>query len=79
MLELKEQNTLLKNEKDELNRRIQDQAKEITGELLVRSWFSKFLFLFLFQPPLLKFSFMLQFLHLYSWHRGHLGVMVMIT
>ncbi|KAJ6664112.1 hypothetical protein lerEdw1_008327 [Lerista edwardsae] len=30
VLELKEQNTLLKNEKDELNRRIQDQAKEIT-------------------------------------------------
>uniref|UniRef100_A0A670K6N2 Unconventional myosin-Va n=1 Tax=Podarcis muralis TaxID=64176 RepID=A0A670K6N2_PODMU len=30
VLELKEQNTLLKTEKDELNRRIQDQAKEIT-------------------------------------------------
>ncbi|XP_066492632.1 unconventional myosin-Va [Tiliqua scincoides] len=30
VLELKEQNTLLKNEKDDLNRRIQDQAKEIT-------------------------------------------------
>ncbi|XP_042328380.1 unconventional myosin-Va isoform X3 [Sceloporus undulatus] len=30
VVELKEQNTLLKKEKDELNRRIQDQAKEIT-------------------------------------------------
>ncbi|XP_061452036.1 unconventional myosin-Va isoform X2 [Rhineura floridana] len=30
VLELKEQNTLLKKEKDELNRRIQDEAKEIT-------------------------------------------------
>nr|XP_034986465.1 unconventional myosin-Va isoform X6 [Zootoca vivipara] len=30
VLELKEQNTLLKTEKDELNHRIQDQAKEIT-------------------------------------------------
>lgn len=29
--ELKEQNTLLKTEKEELNRRIHDQAKEITG------------------------------------------------
>lgn len=34
VVELKEQNTLLKKEKEELNRRIQDQAREITGTLL---------------------------------------------
>uniref|UniRef100_A0A8C5JP71 Myosin VA n=1 Tax=Junco hyemalis TaxID=40217 RepID=A0A8C5JP71_JUNHY len=33
--ELKEQNSLLKTEKEELNRRIHDQAKEITGWKLV--------------------------------------------
>lgn len=31
--ELKEQNSLLKTEKEELNRRIHDQAREITGWL----------------------------------------------
>ncbi|XP_015274158.1 PREDICTED: unconventional myosin-Va [Gekko japonicus] len=33
VLELKEQNTLLKKEKDELNHRIQDQAKEMTDAM----------------------------------------------